>query len=342
MNVEEKLAIIKRNLQEIVTEKELTELLKKKKSPSVYLGTAITGTPHIGYFVWVRKMTDFLRAGFTVKVLLADVHGALDNTPWELLEKRYQYYRIVIPALFEALGADTSKLQLIKGSDFQLESDYMLDVLKMSTNATIHDCKKAASEVVKMGDSPKLSGLIYPILQSLDEQYLEVDVQYGGLDQRKILMFAREQKPKLGYKPCVEIMSPLVPGLTASGKMSSSEPGSKIDLRDDEKTVAKKINKAHCPEGKVEGNGVMAFCKYVIMVEKEEAGKSLLIERLEKFGGNLEFRKYENLEKAFTNKELHPADLKKAVIREVNQLLKPIQEKLKGKEKLIKEAYPDL
>ena len=39
MNAEEKLKLIKRNTQEIVTEKELKELLEKKKKPAVYLGT---------------------------------------------------------------------------------------------------------------------------------------------------------------------------------------------------------------------------------------------------------------------------------------------------------------
>src|SRR3990167_2164048 len=104
MNSEQKLAIIKRNTQEIVTEAELLELLKKKKQPVIYLGTAITGRPHLGYFVWVLKMADFLKAGFKVKLLLADLHGALDNCPWELLEKRYQYYSAVIPLMFNALG----------------------------------------------------------------------------------------------------------------------------------------------------------------------------------------------------------------------------------------------
>jgi tyrosyl-tRNA synthetase len=97
MNVEERLEIVKRNCQEIITEEELKELLEKKKVPAVYLGTAVTGRPHLGYFVWVLKLADFLKAGFKVKLLLADIHGALDNTPWDILEKRYWYYSQVYP-----------------------------------------------------------------------------------------------------------------------------------------------------------------------------------------------------------------------------------------------------
>ena len=62
MDPKERLALIKRNCQEIVTEAELLKLLTDKKKPSVYLGTAVTGRPHIGYFVWVLKLADFLKA----------------------------------------------------------------------------------------------------------------------------------------------------------------------------------------------------------------------------------------------------------------------------------------
>ncbi len=62
-----------------------------------------------------------------------------------------------------------------------------------------HDAKKAGAEVVKVSDNPLLSGLLYPLLQALDEHYLGVDAQFGGVDQRKIFTFAEEYLPKLGY-----------------------------------------------------------------------------------------------------------------------------------------------
>jgi tyrosyl-tRNA synthetase len=341
MNTEEKLALLKRNSQEIVTEEELAKLLEEKEQPSVYLGTAVTGRPHIGYFLWVLKMADFLKAGFKVKLLLADIHGALDNTPWDLLNKRFDYYSVVIPAMFESIGADITNFEIVKGSDFQLTKDYMFDVLRMSTYASEHDCRKAASDVVKQSESPKLSGLIYPIMQALDEQYLDVDIQYGGLDQRKILMFAREYLPKLNYQRRVEFMTPLIPGLTASGKMSASEKGSKIDLLDNEDTVKKKLNSAFCPEGETENNGVLAFCKYVLFTLKGDAAEEFVIERPEKWGGNLSYKTYEELEKDYSEKKLHPMDLKNALAIEVNKLLDPVRKKIEGKEELIKAAYPE-
>jgi tyrosyl-tRNA synthetase len=53
---------------------------------------------------------------------------------------------------------------------------------------------------VKQVKNPLMSSLLYPILQALDEEWLGVDAQFGGIDQRKIFMFAREHLPSIGYK----------------------------------------------------------------------------------------------------------------------------------------------
>lgn len=338
MDINERLNLIKRNTAEIITEEELKKLLKEKKKPAVYWGTAVTGTPHIAYFFPVLKLADFLKAGFKVKVLLADLHGALDNTLWSDLEKRYNYYKEAIPLMFKAAGVDVKNLEILKGSDFQLKAEYFFDVLKMSTVTSIHDCNKAASEVVKLRDSPKLGGIIYPSMQALDEIYLEADVQYAGLDQRKIMVFARENLPKIGYKSNIEIMTPMIPGLIGK-KMSASDPKSKIDLLDDEKTVNEKIKNAYCEEGIVEDNGVLAFIKYVIMVLKQDKKESFVVERPAKFGGNISFKTYSELEEAFKAKKLHPQDIKAALAKEINKLLAPMRKERDLLIKLYEKAY---
>jgi tyrosyl-tRNA synthetase len=337
LSVDEKFKLIARNTEEIVTETELKELLRKKKNPVVYLGTAITGKPHVAYFLWVLKLSDFLKAGFKVKILLADLHGALDNTPWLVLEKRYDYYKKIIPLMFESVGVDLKNLEFIKGSEFELKPEYMYDVLQISSLASIHDLKKAASEVVKFGENPKLSGLIYPIMQTVDEQYLEVDVQYGGADQRKIFMFAREFQEKIGYKPRIEIMTPLIPGLVGK-KMSASDEKSKIDLLDDEKTIRNKVQAAECIAGNPD-NGVLAFIKYVIIIIKKDKKEKFVVKRTKEYGGDIKYENYESIEKDFLEKKLHPLDLKNALADELIEILKPIHKHRKELEMLAKKAY---
>ena len=335
MSVDEKFELIKKNIQEIVTEEGLKKLLKEKKNPVVYWGTAITGKPSLAYFFPLLKLSDFSNAGFKVKVLLADLHGALDGTAWTILEHRYDYYKEAITQIFKALGNDLKKIEFVKGSEFQLSPDYGYDILKLASMNSIRDCTKAASEVVKMGDNPNLGGLIYPIMQALDEQYLGVDVQFGGVDQRKILMFARENLPRVGYDRRIEIMNPMISGLIGK-KMSSSDPKSKIDLTDDEKIIKDKINKAECVEGEPDC-GIMSFLKHVIMIIKEDKKEKFVIERAEKYGGNVSYSNYESIEKDFIAKKLHPMDLKNALVKEIVKLLSKVDKK--KLEQLAAKAY---
>lgn len=323
-NDEEKFELISRNLQEIIDQDELKKLIKDKKEITVYWGTMPTGSISIAYFFPMMKVADFLKAGLKVKILNADLHAALDGVPWEILEKRYNYYKRAIILLLETIGVDLKKLEFIKGSEIQLNKNYFNDLLKLSTMTTMNEAKHSAAEVVKFGDSPKLSGLIYPLMQALDEEYLKVDAQFGGMDQRKIMVYAREYLPKLGYKSRIELINPLIRGLVGE-KMSSSIEATKIDLLNDEETIKKKINKADCIEGDP-NNGIMALAQYLIFVLKKDRGEKLLIERPEKFGGNVSYDSYETLEKDFIEKKLHPMDLKISIAKEINILLKKFRE----------------
>jgi tyrosyl-tRNA synthetase len=334
----DKFELIKRNTEEIVSEEELKKLLQEKKAPSVYWGTAVTGKPHIAYFLPMLKIADFLRAGLKVKILLSDITGALDGTPWNVLDHRFDYYKKLFPLMLKTIGVEPKNLKFIKSSDINLSADYFLDLLKLSTMVSVNDCKRASAEVVKQSDNPKLSGLIYPLVQALDEPYLGADIQFGGTDQRKILMFARENLPKLKYRPRVEIMNPMIPGLIGK-KMSASDPKSKIDLLDDEKIVNEKINNANCVAGEVEDNGILAFLKHVIMIIKQDKKKDFIVKRDKKYGGNLKFKSYFEVEKMFKEKKLHPLDLKKAVAEEINNLLEPIHKNKKILDKLAEKAY---
>ncbi len=339
LSFEERMNLIKRNTSEIIGEEDLKKLLKEKKKPVVYWGTAPTGRPHVGYFFPALKIADLLKAGFHVKILLADLHAALDNVHWPALEKRYEYYSKVIPLMIQSIGVNTKDLEFVKGSDFQLKPEYMFDVLQMSSNVSVRDSTKAASEVVKNmeNEKAKLSGLIYPLMQAVDEEYLKADAQLGGTDQRKIMVLARENLPKLNYKSRIEIMHPLIPGLIGK-KMSSSEGKSKIDLLDNEEEVKKKIKGADCLEGDPD-NGIMAFIKYVLMTIKGDKGEKFVIERPEKYGGNLEYENYEELEKDFIDKKIHPLDLKNSVAKEISKMLKLIDKNRKELEKISQEAY---
>ncbi|PWN99321.1 tyrosine tRNA ligase [Tilletiopsis washingtonensis] len=354
--------LITRDLHEVLGAEPLRALLDKQERPvRAYWGTAPTGRPHVGYLVPLAKIADFLTAGVEVKVLLADVHAFLDNlkAPIELVRHRVVYYRMLLTTVLQSIGVPVERLTFVVGSSFQLSAAYNMDAYRLAASTTEHDAKKAGAEVVKQVSSPLLSGLLYPGLQALDEQYLDVDFQFGGVDQRKIFTFAEAVLPKLGYAKRSHLMNPMVPGLKGS-KMSSSDAGSKIDFLDEPSAIRKKIKDAACVEGVVEDNGVLAFTKAVLLPLARlrfESGASgaagvhasappgtlFSIMRDDKFGGPAHYKEYSALEADFASKALHPGDLKKGVADAICQLLEPVQREFEQNEEFRKaeaDAYP--
>ncbi|MGV8169247.1 MAG: tyrosine--tRNA ligase [Candidatus Nanoarchaeia archaeon] len=342
MDAKHKFELITRDLQETIGDDKLKEILNER-DVKIYWGTAPTGRPHLGYFVPMYKIADFLEAGCHVTILFADLHAYLDNmkSDWALLDYRTKFYEFLITEMLKHIGVPLDKLKFVQGTDFQLGAEYTLDMYKMSALTTTRDTQKAGAEVVKQVETPKMSGLLYPILQALDEQYLEVDAQFGGVDQRKIFMFAAEFLPKIGYEKRIHLMNPMVPGLGESGKMSSSEPNSKIDFDDDDAKIRSKINKAFSTDGVVEGNGLLAILKFVIFKRLEREHRHFVIDRPEKYGGKIEFKTYEDVENAFAEKKLSSIDLKSGVAAELISFIAPLREKLEHKKDLIKKAYPE-
>ena len=331
MNDSERIDIVTRNSAEIFTNEELGVLLESRKTLSAYLGRAITGPLHIGHLVSLSKLLDLQKAGFKTIVLLADIHAALDDlkSRWEDLDIRKEYTKKAVE-----LSIDwKEKPRFIVGSDYQLSRDYQMDIFKMSTLANVKTTLHAASEVTRM-KNPKVSELIYPIMQALDEHYLGVDLQLGGLDQRHIMTFAREYMPKIGYDKNVELMMPLVPSLKGPGvKMSSSLPGTNIKVNASEAEIRSTVEMAYCPIGVIQDNPIIAITSLFILPNN---GGKLVIERDNKFGDDLEINSPEQLNDIYTRKLLHPADLKKAVADQLVEKLTRAREYFESNKDLLK------
>jgi tyrosyl-tRNA synthetase len=89
--------------------------------------------------------------------------------------------------MLRAIGVDidTAKLEFVTGSSYQWDKGYTMDSRRLEVMTKLSAARKAGAQVIKQLDDPFLGGLIYPIMQALDEQYLDVDAQLGGVDQRK-------------------------------------------------------------------------------------------------------------------------------------------------------------
>ena len=168
----------------------------------------------------------------------------------------------------------------------------------------------------------------------MDEQYLGVDVQFGGVDQRKIFTYAEKYLPKLGYAKRSHLMNPMVPGLTG-GKMSSSEVDSKIDLLDSREAVERKLLTSVCDPAEPD-NGVMAFVNFVVFPVLENQGKLFTL------ADGTTFNSFDALKKKFIGLEVEGEDIKTAVIKVLNGLLDFIRKEFQSEElkDLSSTAYP--
>lgn len=344
MNKKQKTELIKRNTSEIITDEELSKILDKEE-PTAYIGYAPTGMMHIGHFTTIRKIADFIEAGFNFKFLIADVHAELDieKTPRKLVNARSKYYKKAIKGMLDASGIDEEKIDFIKGSEFQHDKDYQKAYMQIMEETTLNRMKRSASEVVRNKEGMKSSGILYSAMQIIDcsSKGLDVDVAYSGLDQRRIYMLGREVLPEINEDKPTCVFSPMVSGLTG-GEMSASKEKSKISLHDTKEEVKDKIDSAYCPQGEKEDNGVLEYLQYLIfpILDKKEE-KPFIVKRPEEYGGNLEYNQYSKLEDDFISGELHPQDLKNSVSEYIHQILEPIQKRFEGEEELLSKAYPE-
>ncbi|VDK19237.1 unnamed protein product [Anisakis simplex] len=166
----------------------------------------------------------------------------------------------------------------------------------------------------------------------MDEQYLKVDGQFGGLDQRKIFILAEEQLPKLKLGKRFHLMNPMVPGLHGS-KMSRhvcsidshslvrlgvniySVENSKIDLLDPHDVIIAKLDGALCERGNPE-NGVLAFYEHVLMPLSTQ--NPVLV-------GGHSFTEFAELKERFEAGDIQETDLKNTMKEFLCKVLGSVQ-----------------
>jgi tyrosyl-tRNA synthetase len=336
MNPEDKLALIKEVGEEIIDEGELLELLKTKEHPIAYDGFEPSGNIHIAQGILrainVNKLT---KAGIKFKFWVADWFALMNNKMGGDLDKIQTVGKYFIE-VWKACGMDMDNVTFLWAADVMSDSNYWLKVInigRLNSVARITRCSQIMGRSEK--DSLSAAQIFYPCMQCADIFHLEADITQLGMDQRKVNVLAREVAPKLGFKKPIVISHHMLLGLgkpadtEAQGveraiemKMSKSKPDTAIFMTDSEEEIKRKFNKAYCPEKEVQDNPILEYLKYIVF-EKFDDFK---IERPEKFGGNVKYSSYQDLEEAFVKGDVHPADLKQATAKYINAILIPVRD----------------
>ena len=227
--MEDNLNLIKRGIDELLTEKELLSKLKSKKQLIVKAGFDPTAPDlHLGHTVLINKLRHFQDLGHQVIFLIGDFTGMigdptgkdktrppLDKTTIEENAKTYkkQVFKILDPKLTEVrfnsewnnkLGAEgiiklASKYNLAR----MLERDDFNKRYKSNQSIAVHE-------------------FLYPLIQAYDSIVLEADIELGGTDQKFNLLVGREIQRSYGKEPQVVLTVPILEGTDGVNKMSKS------------------------------------------------------------------------------------------------------------------------
>jgi tyrosyl-tRNA synthetase len=343
LDVETKIDLVLREpTEEVLTRNELRTLLETNPHPRHYIGFEISGLLHLGtLFVCGYKVNDLIEAGIDCTVYLADWHSFINNKlggNWDNIITASKYFG-------EGFRFFCPEAKIVLGSDLYHDNDeYWRDIMRFSRQITLaRDTRCLTIMGRSIKESLNFAQFLYPPMQAVDVKYLGPDIPHGGMDQRKVHVLCREVYPKLGWKKPIPLHNHLLMGLEApdtsmtkrerliSAKMSKSKPWTCIYIHDSEEEIKAKINKAYCPEKDVEMNPIIEITRYILFREK----KSLLVTRPSKFGGDVEYTSFKELEKAYAKGELHPKDLKTTVAEELNKAIAPVREHFENRKELL-------
>jgi len=341
MDIEERIELITRPpTEEVITIEELRKLLETKEYPVAYNGWEPSGLVHLGTgLICGYKMIDFVKARVKFKAYLATWHALINNKlggDEELIKKAAIHFI----KTWEALGVPVNEIEFVWPDKLYDNIDYWNKVIRISKELTISRARRTL-EIMGRKDieARKVSDLIYTPMQVADIFQMEVDICQLGMDQRKANIVAREVGKKLGFWKPVCVHHHILKGLLAppkwplpenekerkellvSIKMSKSKPHGAIFVYDSPEEIRKKVELAFAPPKEVNYNPILDIVKYIVFREKKE----FLISRSSKYGGDIMYTSYEDLEKDYKEGKLHPADLKNAVSEFLIDLLSPVR-----------------
>ncbi|MFW3146020.1 MAG: tyrosine--tRNA ligase [Thermoplasmatota archaeon] len=327
MDAQKRLELVLDGAEEIVTEKEIEQLLKEEGDLKAYVGYEPSGFVHIGWFIITRKIEQLIEAGFTVDVLMADWHAFINDKFGGDLEKIQSCGDYIIDC-YRAYGLgdaiDSGKLNFKWASEIANSSAYWEKVLRIAKSATLSRIRRAMTVMGRKEDEGDLdsSKFLYPSMQAADIFDLKVDLAIGGMDQRHAHMLARDAAEKLGWKKPTALHTPLLSSLSKSGRMEmiTGPTGGR-----DHDALAKRIendipqlveNDTLSPETRDLMAGLLKMdsgkrhraIEVLIAGKRRVGGKNMILSVLQKEQGN-------GTEAAFENQELHNLDKQLNVAR---------------------------
>ncbi|MGA9839442.1 MAG: tyrosine--tRNA ligase [Thermoplasmata archaeon] len=331
MDLEERVARVVRHTVEVLTEAEVRALFERTERPRAYIGLEPSGALTVAHLIPIRKVIDLADAGCDVTVFLADWHAWINDKLGGDLGRIDAAGRYM-EAAFAALGADPARVRFRWAHELTGRSDYWARVVRVGKATSLARTKRAMSVMGRGEEESNLdtSKLFYPSMQAADVFELPVDLAYGGIDQRRAHVLAREVAHHYAWPVPAAIHTPLLSSLKGGGrmdpaegvteqKMSKSDPGSAVSIPSTGAEIAARIGGAFCPAKEVEGNPVVEAVRFIVFPWEGR----FVIERAAQHGGPVAFEDEASFVAAWKDGRLHPQDVKGAVAASLERLTAP-------------------
>ena len=227
--MKENLNLIKRGIDELISEEELLAKLKSKKQLVVKAGFDPTAPDlHLGHTVLINKLRHFQQLGHQIIFLIGDFTGmigdpsgknktrpALDEEEIKENAKSYekQVFKILDPKLTHVRFNSEWSNKLGAEGIIKLASQYNLARMLERDDF---------SKRYKSNQTIALHEFLYPLIQANDSIALKADIELGGTDQKFNLLVGRELQRAFGQESQVVITVPILEGLDGKNKMSKS------------------------------------------------------------------------------------------------------------------------
>jgi tyrosyl-tRNA synthetase len=228
-NPDECLGLVKRGVDEILSEAELVEKLKRDRPLRVKAGFDPTAPDlHLGHTVLINKLRHFQDLGHQVIFLIGDFTGMIGdpsgkNTTRPPLSREQvlenaQTYKAQV---FKILEAEKTEIAFNSAWFETLGASGMIRLAARHTVARMLERDDFARRYAN--EQPiALHEFLYPLCQGYDSVALNADVELGGTDQKFNLLVGRELQRHYGQAPQCVLTVPLLEGLDGVNKMSKS------------------------------------------------------------------------------------------------------------------------
>lgn len=243
----DQLKIFKEGTVDLISEEDLIQKLKTKKSLRIKYGADPSAPDlHLGHTVPLRKLARLQELGHKVVFVVGDFTARIGDPSHQSETRKTlseaevrQNAKTYQEQVFRILARDKTEVRYNSEWLGKFKPDDFLRLTSKYTVARLLERDDFAKRF-KEGRPIAVLEFLYPLLQGYDSVALESDVEVGGTDQKFNLLVGRELQRDWNQSPQVVLTLPIIEGTDGKVKMSKSV-GNHIALEDSPREMFGKI-----------------------------------------------------------------------------------------------------